>query len=96
MERGAGSTKETGTLPALAAKVEGELEADDCYNSMPGENHPFRRAQFLTGRANGGGRTEGERGESLPGAIEFSTLENVNSLTCQSIMPTECSSYLIP
>lgn len=34
-----GSTKKTDTLPVQPPKVEGELEADDCYNSMPGK--PF-------------------------------------------------------
>lgn len=30
--------------------MEGELEADDYYNSMPGESHPFHKAPSLTGR----------------------------------------------
>lgn len=62
IEREAGSTKKTGTLPMQSPKWKGELEADDCYNSTPEENHPFHEAPSLTGGDSGscvgGGRRE--------------------------------------
>lgn len=45
---GSGEHKENVILPRAAAKVEGELGADDCCNSMPEENHAFHKAQSLT------------------------------------------------
>lgn len=39
--------------------MEGELGADDCYNSAPAENHLFHKAQSITD--GDGGSEEGGR-----------------------------------
>lgn len=53
IEREAGEHKEKQHSACAAAKVKGELEADDCCNSAPGENHPLHKAQSLTGTGGG-------------------------------------------
>lgn len=60
IEREAREHKENRHSACAAAKVEGELEADDCYNSTPGENHPLHKAQSLTGGGRGSSMQRGK------------------------------------